>query len=74
METNGKKLYGIKNSVYIKPSITTFTDEKQTSKLKILNMDCKKGLFLCGWQLNKNIMLIPEIALNLKNKNFPFCL
>lgn len=32
----------------------------------------KKGLFLCGWQRNKQIMLIPEIAACLKKRAVPF--
>jgi glycosyltransferase involved in cell wall biosynthesis len=31
-----------------------------------------KGLMLCSWQLNKNIMLVPLIAANLKQKGVPF--
>lgn len=32
----------------------------------------KKGLFLCDWHLNKNVMLIPEIAFHLKKQNIDF--
>jgi glycosyltransferase involved in cell wall biosynthesis len=32
----------------------------------------KKGLFLCGWHLNKNILLIPQIASFLKEKRIKF--
>ena len=32
----------------------------------------KKGLFLCGWQRNKQVMLIPEIAYWLKFYNVDF--
>jgi glycosyltransferase involved in cell wall biosynthesis len=32
----------------------------------------KKGLFLCGWQLNKNVMLIPKIAFFIKKHKIKF--
>ncbi len=34
--------------------------------------DLRKGLFLCGWQRNKQVMLIPEIAACLKERKVPF--
>mgnify|MGYP000255763488 CR=1 FL=1 len=40
----------------------------QLNKTKMFeDINSPLGLFLCGWQLNKNIMLIPKIAKILKN-------
>lgn len=54
----------------IRPSISIDYENEEIS-LNILS-GRKRGLFLCGWQLNKNIMSIPAIAHILKKKNIPF--
>lgn len=56
---------------YIKPSVSVSLDDKNSRNI-IFNSDEKKGLFLCGWHLNKNIMIIPHLAKILKSKNIPF--
>lgn len=53
----------------IKPSISII--KNAVSALR-LNLNTKSGLFLCGWQLNKNILIIPEIANELKKRAIPF--
>ena len=55
------KIFGsAKRSTYIKPSINVFdTDGEFVFDKK--QEDSLVGLFLCGWQLNKNIMCIPEL-------------
>ena len=58
--------------IFIKPSIS----EEKTKSLKMNNIsfESKKTrlLLLSGWQLNKNIMKVPEIAFELKKKNIEF--
>lgn len=54
----------------IKPSISIIRNSENT--IYINSGDKKIGLFLCGWQLNKNILLIPDIAANLKLRDIPF--
>lgn len=66
---------GDKPTITINPSINT----KYGDKLIQLSgefKNYKKGLFLCSWQLNKNVMLIPEIASVFKSNkiNFHFVL
>ena len=72
LEKRGKELHGLEVTSFIKPSIN-FNLTALTYTLPIeLNESIPKGLFLCGWQLNKNIMLIPELAYELKRRNIPF--
>ncbi len=54
----------------IKPSIAIIQETTTPIQLKVQDRKC--GLFLCGWQLNKNILLIPEIAAELKRRNIEF--
>ena len=71
MQSRALSLFGIKKSVYIKPSISLdYKSEKLV--LPIILKDVKKGLFLCGWHKNKNVLRIPLIAFELKKKNIPF--
>jgi glycosyltransferase involved in cell wall biosynthesis len=62
MEERGRDLFQLQNTTYIKPSIN-IAEESEGLKLpdEALNAD-KVGLFLCGWQRNKNFSLIPEIV------------
>jgi glycosyltransferase involved in cell wall biosynthesis len=70
MEERSKELFGLKETTFIMPSINI---ELKSNNCTLLKMnDRPKGLFLCGWQLNKNIMLIPEIASHLKKSKTPF--
>lgn len=54
----------------IRPSISIDYENEEIC-LNIQSEE-KRGLFLCGWQLNKNILSIPAIAHVLKQKNIPF--
>lgn len=70
LEQRGKMIFGLKETSFISPSINFNFSENLTIPL---NGNSKKiGLFLCGWQRNKNIFLIPNIAYNLKNLGIPF--
>lgn len=73
MEKRGKKLFNLKHTCYIPPSFSQPEKSEEFSSLS-KNPNEYKGLFLCGWQRNKNFMLIPEIAKELKKNalNFKF--
>lgn len=68
IENRARNLFKLANTVVIKPSVNISSD-KEYVEFGEVAADTKKGLFLCGWQLNKNIMLIPEIAAELKRRN-----
>ncbi|MDT0593668.1 glycosyltransferase [Glaciecola petra] len=70
MKQRAGRLFGLTETKYIKPSVN-FDYENEEFLLKS-NKDTSKGLFLCGWQLNKNIMLIPEIANILQRRGVRF--
>jgi len=57
-----KVLYNIKNSKYIKPSVVVSALSEALTLQPCVPMATRKALFLCGWQANKNVMLIPIIA------------
>lgn len=70
MEKRCQIIYGFpeNRTVYISPS---FNSDYNSTILEIegLKENTVKLLMLCGWQLNKNIMRVPEIAFNLKKTN-----
>lgn len=56
-----KQIFGSeKRATYIKPSISLSVNTGNFSFDRIYK-DSLVGLFLCGWQLNKNIMCIPSL-------------
>lgn len=72
LEKKAKELYNLKNTITIKPSINmVFKDQKYLFSGNV-DKNIPKGLFLCGWHMNKNILKIPEIAYNLKKMNVEF--
>ncbi|HCH88395.1 MAG TPA: hypothetical protein DFK15_03775 [Butyricimonas sp.] len=72
LEKRFRELYKLNTfTITIKPSISNIYNQKSFS-LPSNIIDLKKGLFLCGWHLNKNVLLIPEIAYNFKLMNYPF--
>lgn len=57
---------------YIKPSICiNYSNKEIILDKNIMNAE-KKCLFLCGWQLNKNIMIIPKLARYFKDRGHIF--
>lgn len=54
-----QKLFALKSSIYLPPSV-----DRESLSLKISESggQCVSCLFLCGWHINKGIMLIPELA------------
>lgn len=71
MEKRGRQLYGLKNTKYIMPSIYNYKKNQEYKLSSCLGHDVKRGLFLCGWQLHKNIMLIPLVAAEMKRRKCP---
>lgn len=72
LELIGRDLFSVKRSVTIKPSINFNFDSISCQFLNNLHNNTPVGLFLCGWQLNKNYMKIPDIALLIKKRNQDF--
>jgi len=70
LEERCQQIFKITNTTFIKPSIN-LNFETKVFKMPILNKS-PKGLFLCGWQRNKNFILIPEIAAKLRELNQEF--
>lgn len=71
MLIRSEELFQLPNTFYSKPSINPdFPEEKLD--FPSVGSDVKIGLFLCGWQKNKNYMLIPEILSEFKNKGIKF--
>lgn len=71
LEERGRRLYGLVRTRVIKPSICC-NDNRVAFKLNIPgDRRVKRGLFLCGWHLNKNIMLIPGLAAELQRQGRP---
>jgi glycosyltransferase involved in cell wall biosynthesis len=72
LEERGQRLFKLKHTKTIKPSIC-FNDNKLDFKLPVnLEQGMKSGLFLCGWHFHKNIMLIPELASEMRKRNRSF--
>ncbi len=60
MYNRASQLFGIQNKALILPSIN-FSADNFSFDFK-LNQNRKKILILCGWQRNKNILLVPALA------------
>lgn len=70
METEGKRLFNLTETKLVKPSVKKFVAEKLDITFDFPGNSV--GLFLCGWQRNKNFMLIPQISNILKNKGIDY--
>lgn len=72
LELRSKKILGFKAlTKTIMPSISV---PKENNKIELPQhiSDKYKGLLLCSWQLNKNIMMVPFISRALKDRKIPF--
>jgi len=74
MEERSKEIFGLKETIFIMPSINSSFHKEKSEQSFCSQKKIFKGLFFCGWQKNKNYMLIPELAAELKkqNQNFEF--
>lgn len=74
LESRCKLIYNIRaRTTTILPSINLdFNSTSEKFELNIPSNNSRVGLFLCGWHLNKNVMLIPEIAKYLKINGIDF--
>lgn len=61
MERRGRNLYLLSHTRYIRPSLT-FPNDTDDLVLPVSLKNKFSCLFLCGWHLNKNVMLIPWLA------------
>jgi glycosyltransferase involved in cell wall biosynthesis len=68
MYERASDLFRIKRKALILPSIDIPINRKDLNL--IFKTNNPKVLLLCGWQRNKNILLIPEIAALLRQLNF----
>lgn len=71
MLKRSEELFQLPNTLFSKPSINPDFPE-DIIEFPSISSDVKIGLFLCGWQKNKNYMLIPEILSEFKNKGLKF--
>jgi glycosyltransferase involved in cell wall biosynthesis len=72
LEARAIKLFNLKNTDVIKPSINFDLETNEYHLPSKIKKDVPKGLFLCGWHPNKNYNLIPAIAAILKRNGIPF--
>ena len=74
MENRCKQFKWNYHTTFIKPSIINYKNSKYENSIQwdFIKSDIPKGLFLCGWHLNKNVLIIPKIAKILKNKNIKY--
>lgn len=74
METKCHELFKVKAlTTTILPSINLdFPTEEYELPAEAVGATTRKGLFLCGWHLNKNVMIIPHLAKEMKDRNIDF--
>jgi glycosyltransferase involved in cell wall biosynthesis len=72
MQKRCSEIYHIPNTIFIKPSINPDYESVHYNLPKNVTSKKYKGLFLCGWQRNKNFMIIPPLAAEFKKANFDF--
>lgn len=71
MKERGEQLFGLSEAVYIPPAVKTSYNKGCALALSI-DINTPTGLFLCGWQNNKGIWMIPEILAEFKRQNLAF--
>ncbi|SUS08808.1 putative transferase protein [uncultured Defluviicoccus sp.] len=65
IEKRAKTLHKLRETKVILPSIA-LPQNNAFTPIICFTPDIAKGLFFCGWQPNKNVFLIPEIAASLR--------
>ncbi len=71
LELRARELFGINKSTVITPSIN-FNFKSIPLSIPVECNKIPKGLFLCGWHPNKNFMIIPKLAYELKKRGVDF--
>ncbi len=71
LQKRGKELFKLKETKLIKPSVKDFVSD-DNDLLFQCSKNTKVGLFFCGWQRNKNYMIIPELAKELKSQKINY--
>lgn len=72
MEERGKAIFNLQRTICIKPSISTVSNVKEFS-IPVSSQKARfKGLFFCGWQRNKNFIIIPRLAKEFARRNIDF--
>lgn len=72
MKRRCNEIYKIPNTIFIKPSINTSYQSVNFNLPRAAKAKKYKGLFFCGWQRNKNFMIIPLLAAELKTLKIDF--
>lgn len=72
LEERGRRMFSLRNTVYIKPSFNVPSQAAVFEPFSWATQCDGIGLFLCGWQLNKNIMMIPKLAFEAKKRGIHF--
>lgn len=72
LERRSHEIYHLKKTITIKPSINFDFESQEYLLPENIETNTPIGLFLCGWQYNKNIMMIPDILFQLKKANKKF--
>jgi glycosyltransferase involved in cell wall biosynthesis len=72
LEARARQLHDLQRTRTIKPSIRVSDSPQPFALPRALSPGCKVGLFLCGWHLNKNVLLIPDLALEFRRRNHLF--
>jgi glycosyltransferase involved in cell wall biosynthesis len=71
LEIRARKLFNVKKSIFIKPSID-FNGILSNDGSVFYQKRAPTGLFFCSWQKNKNYLIIPEVACELKKRDINF--
>ena len=72
LEDRARQIYKLNETRVIKPSIFVNYNQINFDLSLPGHPNAKRGLFLCGWHLNKNIMLIPSLAAEIRRRNREF--
>lgn len=72
MQKRCEELFQIRETVLVKVSISKDFQSVPYSMPSKIKSRKYKGLFLCSWQRNKNFMIIPRLAAELKKANVDF--
>ena len=71
LEMRARKLFGVNKSIFIKPSID-FNSSLSNDVSVLYQKLAPTGLFFCSWQMNKNYLVIPEVAYELRKRDIDF--